>query len=466
MLYADARRPEAISAAAYSSEIPLQTRTLGFDDLAAIAHYLRAETRTIFGVTMLVLAVVLFGWALWPAKYHATALVTLDPRPSKLLPDDNGNQEGTDSDGSAIVSLAELSTSDGALIPLMRELNLLDDPEYQDGSNGSSTAAAAQLRRNLKVTRRGLTYVLDVSATSKDAEKAARIANAVASDIVSRQRAARQASSGGVAEALQSRLADLRAAALASERKVADYRQRSSIPDVPLDARMSERRLASLAEQIGPMRQRLEDARARYDLVRTTRNLEPNDPGLLQSDLLTNLLRRLSDEKRELATTLRVYGPLHPIANAARASVSDIEDQIRSERTRIVAKSKSELNALTIEIDGYESEIAKRTQEQLNTDQKTVVLNDLIGQADADRQLYETSLKRQKSAQEQADLAQPEAVVVSRAEPPTRSSRLSLILIAPIGLLSGLALAVAWTLYRVRRDPRAVVAGMGRLNPV
>ena len=422
------------------------------DALGGLFGVLGRRARSIVTIAAAVFVAVMIGWALWPAKYTAVSLVALDPQTPRLTADRDA-QIAT-GDASAVVSLAEVATSDAFLVALAQQQKLVDDPEFSDGSGGAP-AVVTELRRSLKVTRRGLSYLIDISFTSSDADKAARIANAAAAELVQRQQALRKDASGGISEALRSRLADLRAAVLASEKAVADYRLENDLLEASPDNSLGLKRLNSLTEQLGPLRARLEDARARFEKLRKVRSDEDADPSIFRSDRLTELLTRLGEEKRSLAAAERTYGPRHPSVEGAQAKITSIQEAVKAERSRIVEQAKAEVDVLTEQNAAYEKEIAKRTREQLATEQKQVVLQDLVRQAQADRQIYEQFLARQKSTQEQSDLIQPEAVVVSAAEPPTKSSRPGLKLAALAALLGGLGTGVLWVMFGPRSAPLA-----------
>ncbi len=419
--------------------------------LAALGSHVLSRLKTIVKIAAVVFLVAIAGWAIWPAKYKATALVAIDPQSPRISGDKDPSSSNANE--ATVVSFAEVATSDSFLIPLAQKQNLIDDPEYADASDRGPAAVAAELRRNLKVSRRGLSYLIDISFSSKDADKAARIANAIAAEIVERQQSLRRGANSGISDALRSRLADLRAAVLASEKAVADYRQANNLLDVSPDGRVGLKRLNSLTEQVGPIRARLEDARARWDKLRKVKATEDVDPQIFRSDRLTELQTRLAEEKRLSAAAALTYGPRHPSLEAAQARIASIETAIKAERNRIVEQAKAEVDVLTEQNAAYEAEIAKRTREQLTTDQKEVVLQDLVRQAQADRQLYEQFLARQKTAQEQGDIGQSEAAVVSTAAPPSTTSRPPLPIMAIAGLVGGLGAGVLWVLFGQTNPP-------------
>jgi uncharacterized protein involved in exopolysaccharide biosynthesis len=426
----------------------------GLVDLAGALAFVRAEAPRLAVAGVLGTALAVGAWVVLPAKYTATALVMVDPRTAKVTSLDEV-LPGIGGDSAAIASIAEIATSDGALTPLVKAEKLDQDPDFA-GANESDAVAA--LRRAVKVTRRGLTYVIEIAATAKDPEKSARIANAVADDIVARQSATRVNASTNAAGALEGRLAELRAAAIASERAVSDYRMSHGLLDVAADSTVGQRRLASLTQQAGAVRTRLEEAKARYDELRRMKPQDFGGSASPRSELLATLRNQLSEETRQSAELARIYGPRHPRVETSQERLVTLEAQIRSETTRLVEQAKAEVESLTRQNAALESDIAKRTNAELAMNQDEVVLRDLIRQAEADRQIYEQFLNRQKSAHEQSTLTRPETEVVSKAVPPTKSNKPSLALVAPVGLFVGLLGGIGFGLLRRRRPEDGAAA--------
>jgi uncharacterized protein involved in exopolysaccharide biosynthesis len=431
----------------------------GLADLVAILRHLRGDIPLIAASTAVVTALAIGAWVVFPAKYSATALVMVDPRNAKVTSLDEV-LPGIGSDSAAIASIAEVATSDGALAPLVKAEKLDEDPEFA-GASANEADVAAALRRAVKVTRRGLTYVIEVAATAKSADKAAYLANVVAQDIVDRQSATRINASSNAAGALEGRLADLRAAAIASEKAVSDYRMSHGLLDVTADATVGQRRLASLAQQSAAVRAKLEEAKARLDELKRMKPQDFGGSSAPRSELLAALRNQLSEEKRQAAELTRVFGQRHPKVETSQERLATIEEQIRAETAHMLDQAKAEVDSLTKQGIALESDIAKRTNSELALNQDEVVLRDLIRQAEADRQIYEQFLTRQKSAHEQSSLTRPDTEVVSKAVPPSRSNKPSIALVAPVGAFFGLFAGIGLSLLRRRRSdatPAAVAA--------
>ena len=428
----------------------------GLLDLGRAANFLREEAPRIGATAAVVTALSLAAWAALPAKYTASALVMVDPRTAKVTAADEV-LPGIGGDSAAIASIAEIATSDGALAQLARTEKLIEDGEFA-GFAATEADVVANLRRAVKVTRRGLTYVIEVAATAKTADKAAHVANALAADIVARQSATRVDASTNAAGALEGRLADLRAAALASEKAVSDYRMSHGLLDVTADATVGQRRLASLTQQAGSLRARLEEAKARYDELKRAKSQDVGGANAPRSDLLASLRSQFAEETRQSAEVARIYGPRHPKVETSQERLVTLESQIRAETTRLVEQAKAEIEALSKQNAALESELSKRTNAELAMNQDEVVLRDLIRQAEADRQLYEQFLTRQKSAHEQSSLTRPETEVVSKAVPPVKSNKPSPLVVAPVGAFVGLLAGIGLATMRRRRLAPAAAA--------
>jgi uncharacterized protein involved in exopolysaccharide biosynthesis len=452
----DWEAPEAIAAVR-----PLPPN--GLFDLAGTARKFARESPRLLATTLLGAVLAAGVWSAWPTKYTATALIMVDPRTVRAVSSDEV-LPGIGGDGMAIASIVEVAVSDGALIPLVAAQRLGEVPDLAARPWFGATAptgdadVAAALRRGLKVMRRGLTYVIEVSMSGREPATVARLANLVADDIVRRQSATRTDASAGMSEAIAGRLADLRAAALASEKAVADYRQAHGLLDGGRDPSVGQRRLTAQTQQAAAARARLEEARARWEELKRAAPEARVEIGASRSEVLSALRTRATDEARQIAELERTFGPRHPRVEAARRRVTVLDEQISTETSRLVDQAKAEVDQLTRQTGALDADIARLTRDEMSSDRAEVGLRDLIGRADSDRQIYEQFLARQKSAREQSGLTQPETRVVSAAQPPLRPDRPNVVATIAVGGLLGLLAGIGWVSARLRRRevPRPV----------
>lgn len=427
-------------------------RSAGLLDLTGVARAILRGAPRLALTTALGVGLGYGLWTVWPARFTATALIMVDPRTPRTSAIEEA-LPGIGGDGAAIASIAEIATSDGALVPLVRQERLGEIAELagRAGAGANEADVAANLRRGLKVARRGLTYVIEVSMAAHDASLAARLANLVAEDVVRRQTAIRTDAVTGVSDALGARLADLRDAALASEKAVSDYRQAHGLLDVGPDSSVGQRRLVALAQQSAAVRGRLEEAKARYEELK--RAGPETGVSTTRSDVLGTLRAQLSDETRQAAELERIYGPRHPRVDQARQRLATLGDQIRAETARLGDQAKAEVDQLTRQLQALEADIGKWTRVELAADQDEVALRDLMRRAQSDRQIYEQFLARRTATREQPGITLPETRIVSPAQPPLKPDKPSVVVAGAVGGIVGLLVGLGWVGAREGRRP-------------
>jgi uncharacterized protein involved in exopolysaccharide biosynthesis len=94
---------------------------------------------------------------------------------------------------------------------------------------GNARAALNELKRRVKVKRAERTYVVEVDVTSRDPQKAVRIANAVTQAYLEEQTKVRADAARQVSQSLSARLKELKDSLRDSEEKVEAFKARNNI---------------------------------------------------------------------------------------------------------------------------------------------------------------------------------------------------------------------------------------------
>ena len=208
----------------------------------------------------------LIGSQLTP-KYTATAAVVIDSTDAQLL--DVIDQGRGASENSMVATEIELITSRSLIGRVMADLKLFDDPEFRppvsegDGQvtinlpeplasvagllpeswlravgaaeDGLTPAEAAdqanvaeatveRFMTRLEVAQAGGANVIEIGVTSRDPEKAARIANGIAEAYVNAQVERKRRAAGSAASWLADRLTELQHDVEAAEKEAAEFR--------------------------------------------------------------------------------------------------------------------------------------------------------------------------------------------------------------------------------------------------
>ena len=127
-------------------------------------------------------------------------------------------------------------------------------------------AALNELQKRVQVKRSERTYVVDVSVTSEDPAKAARLANAIAQTYLTEQTEVRSNAARQISQALTGRLKELQTRVRDAEQKVEAYKASHNIVGATGEL-VNEQQLTSLNAQLSASRARTSEAKARLDQV-------------------------------------------------------------------------------------------------------------------------------------------------------------------------------------------------------
>jgi uncharacterized protein involved in exopolysaccharide biosynthesis/Mrp family chromosome partitioning ATPase len=403
-----------------------------------------------------------------PALFTATTQILVDPRDRNVVSNDvNPSIVSPDGGIAQVESQASLMQSTGVLTRAIRAARLTEDPEFasrglvasllglaeRDAPSVAGTLTAAEaralqnLRRRIAVKRADKVLVLDVIVTTKDRDKSAVIANAIAEAYLADQAEARSRSAREASAALTARLAEQRRRVEEAENAVERYRVENNL--VTSSGRLvTDQQVGEISNQHAAAQARVAALRAQVEQLQRRRDgaLAGSSIEAAQSTVITRLREQeavLVQREADLQTQL---GPLHPQIVAARNQLANTRRLIATEIQRIEQTVRAEYDrALGNErlLAGRLEALARQNQ---GSDQASVRLRDLQRDLEAARSVYATFLLRAQETREQATLDTTNARIISRAQPPQQKSWppiLSLIVGAGaigLGLGAGLAL--------------------------
>jgi uncharacterized protein involved in exopolysaccharide biosynthesis len=433
-------RPQSVDGEPTESR-PLSPRQL--------ADTLRANIRKI---ALLSLALFVLGFIVllvFPAKYTATSLVFIDPREQKIT-NEQDVLPGIGQDAAALQSIIEIAKSDGFLRPLIERLNVAGDAEIAGGETNIAQLLT-RFRNRLDVTRRGLTYVVAISFSSSDANRAAYYANTIAEAFVAEQAKTRSLATQQAADWLNNRLAALRDQLTKSEDAVAAFRSQYRIIDAGRDSTLRQVRATELTQQASLAKLRAEEAKTRHDQIARDLRANVDTSTGSRSELLTALRTQRTQLNDQIAQKRAVLGIRHPDVIVSLTQRDELERQIETERRRILQAAKSDYETLRDQQKHFEDLLNSTEREMLSTGQAAVKLQDLQRQVDANRGIYEQFLARYKTTNEQRSLQTEQTRIVSAATIPARPSRPALpILLAAIAMAALIVSASAVIFYETR----------------
>ena len=430
-----------------------------FRELRAILRRRKWVAVAVFVATVLAaLLYVLFV----PPKYLATALILSDPRQERVV-DQEQVLPGIGSDVAAVESQVELLASPELAQQVMQKLGLFSDPDFTEpslitrlrerlfgakGPGGEENEAIERFRKDLDVSRRGLTYILQVSFTASEAAKSAHIANAIADTYLEDQIKQKKEATAGAGEWLNSRIAELRDNVNKAERAVADFKAEHGIVDLGNNTsglRLDRQQLDQINQELINARAQVAGATAKVEqmkrLVKNAGDLEELS-AVQDSPIILELRKQYSQALALEANYAESLGPQHPTLLRVRSQVSRLRGEIAQEAKRILAAAINEQETALKKEAALTASLAQSTKQLEENDRVAVQLQELQRQADADNALYTQILARAKEVTEQESMQKPDARVIARAVPPTRAKGPGNMVVMALGIAGGVLMAL------------------------
>jgi uncharacterized protein involved in exopolysaccharide biosynthesis/Mrp family chromosome partitioning ATPase len=414
-------------------------------------------------------AAVMIGKSLSP-RYAATAQLYVDPRELQLV-DRELTPRSQDISGLSMVveSQARLITSNNVLLRVIEDTRLDRDPEFggeagslmrsllgllglgggptADANSGKMSGLLDALNRHINVRRTDRTYVVDIEVWSLEPAKAAMLANAVSAAYLAESKQSQADAARRATNDLSSRLKELQDRLRTSENALAVYKAQNNFVGTQ-DTLVSDQQLSAMTQRLAAAHALTLDAQAKYDQIEAGRRGATDAgaiPEALQSPTIANLRAQYAEARRKHAELSSELGPRHPSLKNMEKQVEDLRKNIAEELNRF---SQSAKNDLTRARD-YEASLNKALDAQkhqsVDLSQASVRLRELERDVEANRNVYQSFLKRSRETEEQESLNTSAARIIGEATAPQRRVfPPAMSLIAMIGFAIGALAAAAW----------------------
>ena len=442
-----------------------------------LINIFRRRVRLFGAVALLVFLAALLVTARATPRYTAQAQVMLNVRQSQVL-DTQQVLSNLPAETGVVDSEVEVLQSRDLARQVAEVLRLENDPEFNWALRkpsglgaliarvqGRSLAppappttpdeirlgrerAASALRGGLKVQRMGLTYIIGVSFTSLNPEKAARIANAFAGQYIANQVSDKGGANRQANTFLEERLNQLRGEVQSAEAAVESYRSANNLL-TSSGATLTEQEVSTYNQQLATAQadQAVEEARLRAARSQLARGSSGGDVGeALQSSVVGSLRAQRATVAARVADLQARYGPDWPALVRARQELAAIDGQIQAEIQRVISNLEARVQVARDRTASLRSTLGQTRGALASNNAASVRLNELERNAESVRKLYEGLLERyqettNQSGNETADSRMLQAARASGA-PSSPNVPVNLVLGFILALGCGLAAVV------------------------
>ncbi|WP_292209743.1 Wzz/FepE/Etk N-terminal domain-containing protein [Mesorhizobium sp.] len=416
---------------------------------------------------LLTLGALLYG-LFTPALYSSVAEIIVDPQDLQVVTNDvNPSRVPPDGGITMVESQVAVVQSSGVLLRAIAATNLTEDPEFNGqggllshllggvlGSGSAETDKTGKtldaLRRRLAVKRADKVLVLDVIVTAKSADKAAKLANAIAQAYLADQASARAKMATDASDSITARLEEQRKRVQRAENAVEAYKSANNMV-MAAGNLVSDQELTEINTQLAAAQSRTATLKAQVDQLRRSGGAPDATSEAMRSAVISSLRAQeatLVDQVSQLGTEL---GPRHPSMMAAQQQLRDTRQLIARELARIAAAAETDYERALANQQALEAKVAGMKSKSLDTDQASVKLRELQRDLEAVRSVYATYLQRAQETREQVNVDSTNARIISDAMPALKKSWPPLLLLVfgaffgGLGLGTGLALIAEYS---------------------
>ncbi|MEM9015112.1 MAG: exopolysaccharide transport family protein [Pseudomonadota bacterium] len=309
-----------------------------------------------------------------------------------------------------------------------------DTANISDGLAASSVELAAKaplaldvdkMLSRLEIQRVGTTFLVKIRYSSPSSEESAIVANAYAEEYILEQLEAQYSDLRQANQWIDARLSVLREEVRTAEEAAAMFRAEQGLVEAK-GSSFSEQAMSGIAAELAAARTNLASLRARYNTVRAlvSSNASIDSISEVMSSPMVAELRRQQTEINRTRAELNVrYGDRHPELKKINEEAAELDSQLDREVRRIVDSLRAEVSFAGAQVSSLERSMTEAQGDLVSNNTAAVELQELERDTEATRGVYEALLNRQKELNERDQLADANARIIARAEPPATPSK-------------------------------------------
>jgi succinoglycan biosynthesis transport protein ExoP len=443
---------------------------------ATVLSFVRRQYPTLLATLLVTLVIGAAYLLVTRSTYTAQATLIIDTRKLQAFQSQNALFSEVPIDSPAVESQLELIKSDNIARSVIRDLHLANEPEfsrYGGGFLGNALyyfyeifepgdasqdevdrRALREFTNNLSVKRIGLTYVIEVSYSSAQPDRAALIANAIAEAYINDQLDAKYQSARRAGNWLSDRIQELKRQATSADKSIVDFKSENNIVDAG-GRSISEQQVAELNSQVLAARTVTAEARARLDRIEQIMKSDVREATVtdtLRSDVVSKLRTQYLELANREADLSARYGSNHLAAVNLRNQMREIGRSITAELGRLAETYKSDYEIAKQREDEVQGALQAAVARSQIGGQAQVQLKELESNSQIYRSLYENFLQRYTESIQQQSFPITEARVISIATRPFKRSSPKTVLVLLIACGGGLMLGLGIAMMRDMAD--------------
>jgi succinoglycan biosynthesis transport protein ExoP len=440
--------------------------------------FLRRQYVVVIFFALLAIGLALIYLQHTPPRYTAHAAMIIDTRKGQVFQNQSILADAP-IDLAGVESQVQIIKSENVAASVIKDLHLTEVPEFVGGAASPIDRLLTYLRwdpspprselelmrqafntfgRNLDAVRVDMSYVVDISYTENDPDRAAQIANAVADAYIADQLDSKFRANRRASNWLQDRISGLRDQASAAERAVVTFKRENNIV-VAGGKLMNEQQVSDLNTQLVLARARTSEAEARLNRIQSIIRADASDAKFdasvsdaVSSPIITKYRQQYLDLVNREADWSARYGRNHLAVVNLRNQIREIRDSIFAELKRLAETYNSDYEIAKQRQESLERDLARAVSQSQESNKAQITLHALEGSAQSLRILHDNFLQRYTESIQQESFPITEARIISRATRPFSKSGPKTPLILALACLGGIGLGAAAGFVREAMD--------------
>lgn len=422
------------------------------DVIAKAREVLRRRYKMLVAITVLVAIIGVAITVTLKPYYQGITRLQIDPKQNPLSRNQGEAQaqlaaEAIETEVSVINSLDMART-------VVRRLNLTRDPEFGKTALANPgwteeqkiDATSGALAAATDVSREKLTYILAVKVASRDANKAARIANEYTSAYMDTKVGTNIGTAAKQADFFEAQLNRMGDDTRAADEKVAQFEAQAGI--VPSSDHSGE---TITDQQVGPLSVQMASAESVAAEARSKQISAQKQIASGQLDSISDVrnsatIQDLRHSRTVLMQSLTEmsarYGPRYPDYIKASEQLANIDAQLREEQNRVVRSLKADADAAEARAASLRNNMQMLEGKQAAAARASVTLQSLQRDAASKHAAYDRMAQTAMETRQSAQNSIAQARIIDSAKVPMLPYWPKRGLLFTLSILSGLAIGV------------------------
>ena len=438
---------------------PFTTNT----DEPSILNYLdglrRRKWLVIGSVLCTLTLAVIVTWMMTPVYEAVTRIAIYREAPGDLNLKDAADRGSDDADYTvSLDTQAAILEGDALASEVIGQLHLEGNPAFirkhskfqlwprrsQMGTRDSQQVLLLRtFQQGLTVVKVPHTRLLEIKFLSSDPDLASQVANTLANIYIDHTFRMRYDATMQASQWLGQQLADLQVKVDESEQKLVAYQRKYGILGVDDHQNIVNSTLTDLNKDLTEAEADRIRKEASYRLISAN---QPDVVGFEANVVLQNLRTEHSRLSVEYAQATSTLGPFHPKVVALKNQLKDLDSSIAGELSRIQGRITNEYRAAVHREEMLRTALEAQKERANRQNENSIEYDELKREAQSNRDLYDSLLKKVKEATVAAGLRSSTIRIEEPARPPLwpAKPRLAVNLgwALVLGLFGGVTLAL------------------------